>query len=94
MLVYVQIPSRSMDTFVVNLGVTFRTRSIVSSYVNDFTVVKSECAGHVEKRMESRLRNLKTTAKLAGKGKLTDVLIRKVDQILLTCYSEESRLKR
>jgi len=36
----------------------------------DVIVVKSECVGHVEKRMGSRLRNVKKTAKLGGKGKL------------------------
>jgi len=47
-------------------------------YGDDFAVVKSECVGHVEKRMGSRLRNLKKIAKLGGKGKLTDVLIKKL----------------
>ncbi|EFN82550.1 hypothetical protein EAI_05065, partial [Harpegnathos saltator] len=35
-------------------------------------VIKSECVGHVEKRMGSRLRNIKKTAKL------TDALIKKL----------------
>lgn len=44
----------------------------------DIAVIKSECVGHVEKRMGSRLRNIKKTAKLGDKGKLTDALIKKL----------------
>ncbi|XP_071633109.1 uncharacterized protein [Temnothorax longispinosus] len=44
----------------------------------DETVIKSECVGHVEKRMGTRLRNVKKTAKLGGKEKLTDALIKKL----------------
>ena len=37
---------------------------------------KLECVGHVQKRVDSRLRNLKKTIKgLGGKGKLTNVTI-------------------
>lgn len=50
----------------------------LKSYEDDFEVIKSECVSHVEKRMGSRLRNIKKTAKLGGKGKLTDVLIKKL----------------
>lgn len=43
---------------------------------NDFTVFKKECIDHVQKRMGSRLRNLKKNTKgLGGKGKLTGALI-------------------
>lgn len=45
---------------------------------DDFPVVKSECIGHVEKRMDSQLRNIKIKEKLGGKGKLTAVLIKKL----------------
>lgn len=42
----------------------------------DFTVQKKECVGHVQKRMGSRLRNLKKNVKgLGGRGKLTGKLI-------------------
>ncbi|XP_077264825.1 uncharacterized protein LOC143898902 [Temnothorax americanus] len=39
---------------------------------------KSECVGHVEKRMGTRLRNIKNVAKLGGKEKLIDALIKKL----------------
>nr|XP_022909075.1 uncharacterized protein LOC111420331 [Onthophagus taurus] len=40
------------------------------------TVMKKECIGHIQKRMGTRLRNLKKKTKgLGGKGKLTDKLI-------------------
>ncbi|GFT72504.1 uncharacterized protein TNCV_973751 [Trichonephila clavipes] len=40
------------------------------------SVTKFECIGHVQKRVGSRLRNLKTKTKgLSGKGKLTDNFI-------------------
>jgi len=42
----------------------------------DFIVAKKECIGHVQKRMGSRLRNLKKNTKgLGGRGKLTVKLI-------------------
>lgn len=47
-------------------------------YGEDFEVIKSECIGHVEKRMGSRLRGIKKRERLGGKGKLTDVLINKL----------------
>ena len=50
------------------------------SYVKDtypgITVCKLECVGHVQKRVGSRLRNLKKTIKgLGGKGNLTNAAI-------------------
>lgn len=40
------------------------------------SVVKLECIGHIQKRVGSRLRKLKTTTKgLSGRGKLTDAFI-------------------
>lgn len=42
----------------------------------DITVFKKECIDHVQKRMGTRLRNLKKIKKgLGGKGKLMDKLI-------------------
>lgn len=42
----------------------------------DFTVLKKECIDHVQKRMGTRLRNLKKKTKgLGGRGKLTGKLI-------------------
>lgn len=42
----------------------------------DFPVTKKECIGHVQKRIGTRLRNLKKEAKhLGGRGKLTGKLI-------------------
>ncbi|XP_025263572.1 uncharacterized protein LOC112637650 [Camponotus floridanus] len=42
----------------------------------DLTVMKKECIDHVQKRMGTRLRNLKKNTKgLGGKGKLTSKLI-------------------
>ncbi|KAG8227031.1 hypothetical protein J437_LFUL006651 [Ladona fulva] len=57
---------------------TFKAILDRQPYGEDFMVIKSECVGHVEKRMGSRLRNIKKTAKLGGKGKLTDGLIKKL----------------
>ncbi|KYN05834.1 hypothetical protein ALC62_03230 [Cyphomyrmex costatus] len=43
---------------------------------DDFTVTKKECIDHVQKRMGTRLRNLKKKTKgLGGRGKLTGKLI-------------------
>ncbi|XP_071577515.1 uncharacterized protein [Temnothorax nylanderi] len=56
---------------------TFKTILDAKPY-EDVEVIKSECVGHVEKRMGSRLRNKKKTAKLGGRGKLTDALIKKL----------------
>ena len=47
-------------------------------YGNKYPVVKSECVGHVQRRMGTRLRNIKKSAKLNGKGRLTEVLIKKL----------------
>jgi len=42
----------------------------------DFPVIKKECIGHVQKRLGTRLRNLKKEVKnLGGRGKLTGKLI-------------------
>jgi len=57
---------------------TFKAIIHAKPYGDDFNVTKSECVSHVEKRMGNRLRNLKKTAKLGEKGKLTDVLIKKL----------------
>ncbi|KZC10036.1 hypothetical protein WN55_01787 [Dufourea novaeangliae] len=57
---------------------TFKAILDKQPYGEDFKIIKSECVIHVEKRMGSRLRNIKKTAKLGGKGKLTDALIKKL----------------
>lgn len=56
---------------------TFKAILDLNPY-GDFLVVKSECIGHVEKRMGTRLRNIKTKEKLGEKGKLTAGLIKKL----------------
>ncbi|KAG8225463.1 hypothetical protein J437_LFUL004464 [Ladona fulva] len=55
---------------------TFKALLDVELYGEQFKIQKSECVGHVEKHMGTRLRNVKKTAKIGGKGKLTDVLIK------------------
>lgn len=55
---------------------TFKALLTENPYGSDFEVKKKECIGHVEKRMGSRLRNIKKTKKLGGKNKLTDKLIK------------------
>jgi len=57
---------------------TFKAVLDAMPYGNDFVVTKSECIGHVQKRMGSRLRNVKKAQKLGGKEKLTDTLIKKL----------------
>ncbi|XP_076549216.1 uncharacterized protein LOC143306722 [Osmia lignaria lignaria] len=57
---------------------TFKAILDVNPYGDELQVKKSECIGHVEKRMGTRLRNVKKINKLGGKGKLTDVLIKKL----------------
>ncbi|EZA47079.1 hypothetical protein X777_16771 [Ooceraea biroi] len=57
---------------------TFNAILNLNPYGDDVSVIKTECVGHVEKRMGTRLRNAKKTHKLGGKGKLTDVLIKKL----------------
>ncbi|XP_068987314.1 uncharacterized protein [Bombus flavifrons] len=48
-------------------------------YGDDFAIVKKECVGHVEKRMGTRLREIKMERKsLSGKGKLTAKIIDKL----------------
>lgn len=57
---------------------TFKALLEDKPYGDDLIVKKKECVGHVEKRMGSRLRNVKKTKKLGGKGKLTDKLIKEL----------------
>jgi len=57
---------------------TFKGILNANPYTGEKRVVKKECVGHVEKRMGSRLRNIKKTNKRIGgkgSGKLTDKLI-------------------
>lgn len=49
---------------------TFNAILKLQPYGHEFEVKKNECVGHVEKRMGTRLRSVKKTAKLGGKGKL------------------------
>ena len=49
--------------------------SIQNTY-DGIQVVKKECVGHVQKRMGTRLRNLKKNVKgLGGRGRLTDAIV-------------------
>ena len=57
---------------------TFKAILNSKPYGDELTVVKSKCIGHVEKRMGSRLRNSRKEKKLAGKGKLTDKVVKKL----------------
>jgi len=57
---------------------TFKAILDVNPYGDNFQVIKSECIGHVQKRMGTRLRGVKKTHKLGGKGKLTEKLIQKL----------------
>ncbi|XP_011343325.1 uncharacterized protein LOC105282795 isoform X4 [Ooceraea biroi] len=56
---------------------TFKSILDLNPYGDDCTVIKSECVGHVEKRIGTRLRNIKKE-KLGGRGKLTDGVIVKL----------------
>lgn len=51
---------------------TFKAISDAQPYGPNYLVKKRECIGHVQKRMGTRLRNLKKQHKLGGRGKLTD----------------------
>ncbi|KAK9871903.1 hypothetical protein WA026_015152 [Henosepilachna vigintioctopunctata] len=44
---------------------------------DEFQVVRSECIGHVQNRMGTRLRKTKIDNHLGGRGKLTEALIKK-----------------
>jgi len=57
---------------------TFQAILNLNPYGDECPVRKSECVNHVEKRMGTRLRNIKKEKKLGGKGKLTDTLIKKL----------------
>jgi len=50
----------------------------VSPYGDECPVTKNECVGHVQKRMGTRLRNIKKVKKLGGKKRLTDGIIKKL----------------
>ncbi|XP_025159029.1 uncharacterized protein LOC105189804 isoform X2 [Harpegnathos saltator] len=50
----------------------------INPYGDDCPVTKNECVGHVQKRMGSRLRNIKQKRKLGGKKRLTDGVIKKL----------------
>ncbi|XP_074111938.1 uncharacterized protein LOC141535740 [Cotesia typhae] len=57
---------------------TFKAILDLEPYGNELPVVKSECIGYVEKRMGSRLRNVRKEKKLSGRGKLTDKVVKKL----------------
>ncbi|GFW73499.1 uncharacterized protein TNCV_2801631 [Trichonephila clavipes] len=50
----------------------------VKDIYGENSVTKLECIGHIQKRVGSRLRKLKNTKGLGGKGKLTDKFIDKL----------------
>ncbi|KYQ56969.1 hypothetical protein ALC60_04084 [Trachymyrmex zeteki] len=50
----------------------------INPYGDDCPVTKNECVGHVQKRMDSQLRNIKKKEKLGGKNRLTEALIKKL----------------
>ncbi|KYN01367.1 hypothetical protein ALC62_07840 [Cyphomyrmex costatus] len=79
----VEMFSRSEDAYEVRYAFyigdgdskTFKSIQDAKPY-DDFPVTKKECIGHVQKRMGTRLRNLRKGAKnLGGRGKLTGKLI-------------------
>ena len=78
--------SRSEEKFGVKYGnyigdgdsKTFKAILDLNPYGDELTVMKSECIGHVEKRMGSRLRNIRKEKKLSGRGKLTDKVVKKL----------------
>ena len=51
-------------------------------YGDKCTVIKNECVGHVQKRMGTRLRNKRKQEKLGGKKRLTETLIKKINNLL------------
>lgn len=57
---------------------TFKALLDSKPYGDDFVVKKCECVGHVQKRMGTRLRNVKKEQKIGGKGKLTDSVIKEL----------------
>lgn len=57
---------------------TYKAILNINPYGDELTVIKSECVGHVEKRISTRLQNVKKTQKLGGKDKLTDALIKRL----------------
>ena len=57
---------------------TFNAILKLNPYGDEFPVCKSECICHVQKRMGTRLRNIRKKEKLSGKGKLTEALLKKL----------------
>ena len=54
---------------------TFKAILELETYGDELPVVKSECIGHVEQRMGSRLRSIRKEKKLSGRGILTDKVV-------------------
>lgn len=57
---------------------TFKAIQDLEPYGDELPVVKSECIGHVEERMGSRLRNVRKEKKLSRRGKLTYRVVKKL----------------
>lgn len=55
---------------------TFKAILDLKPYGDELTVVKSECIGHVKKRMHNHLQKVKKEKKLSGRNKLTDKKIK------------------
>lgn len=71
---------------------TFKGIMEENPYEN-FEVQKKECIDHIQKRMDTRLRNLKKKVKgLGGKGKLTAKLIDQLTNLLWLGNTAESEL--
>ncbi|GFX59028.1 uncharacterized protein TNCV_3814621 [Trichonephila clavipes] len=73
---------------------TFSSITASNPYGEDITVSKIECVGHVQKRMETRLRKLKQMSSkisdgksIGGKGRLTDRMI----DLITTYYGNAIR---
>lgn len=74
--------SRLGVRFAVYIGVgdlsTFKNLLDAKPYGDDLVPVKRECVGHVQKRMGTRLRNLKKKEKFAPECKFTMALIKEL----------------
>lgn len=60
---------------------TFTAVVNLNLYGDKLTVVKNECIEHVQKRIGTRLRNIRKVEKLDEKGKLTKALVNKLARI-------------
>lgn len=60
---------------------TFTAIVDLNLYGDELTVVKNECIDHVQKKIGTRLRNIRKAKKLDEKGKLTKALVNKLARI-------------